>query len=80
MAKYIDPGIAEKITKLEEELRAFNRQTSRDYFLLVVPTSPDEEVTASLNGKPCLDNCSDPIEDIVAAVLMHRRNVEKGIS
>jgi len=76
MSKCVNQRIAKKITELEEELRALNGQTSRDYFLLVVPMSIDESVTASLSGKSCLLNSLDPLEDVVTVMLTRRRRNE----
>ena len=49
--QHIDPTCNTAIMKLHDALCSFTRATAKDYTLILVPHSPDEQVVMSLSGK-----------------------------
>lgn len=74
MLRCVDPKIEEMIQTLDENLGTLNRQTGRNYFLLILPMSPDEEPTISLSGKPQdYDAFGASLEEVVSVALRRRQ-------
>jgi hypothetical protein len=52
MIWHIDPEVEQALIRLNDAICEFERQTGRDYTLILVPHQLDEECHVSLNGKP----------------------------
>lgn len=49
---HLDSGCNQKLIQLNDALCTFERATGREYTLVLVPHTPDEEVHISHSGKP----------------------------
>ena len=68
MGKLVSEGMRQALQKFHDETASFARATGRDYHLVLVPTSPDEDIVISLGGKPQELGGMDALEAIQVAL------------
>ena len=49
---HLDPNVNQALIKLNDALCVFERNTGREYTLILVPHADDEVIQASQSGKP----------------------------
>lgn len=62
---HIDETCNHKLIELNDAICTFERATNRQYLLILIPESPDENIMISQNGKPLPSNFDMPPEEIV---------------
>jgi len=70
---HIDRECDAAFIRLNDALCSFERATSRDYTLILVPETPDEKIQMSLSGKP-IPSDFDPKETLEAALQRRAAN------
>ena len=70
----LDPDCDSALTRLEDALCSFERMTGREYTLILVPESPDEEIYMSQSGKPLQPNLDMSPEKILAMAMRKRKS------
>lgn len=69
---HISPSCETALVRLNDELCEFERQTGREYTLILVPHSPDEEIHLSQSGKPLPEGFTP--EEVLGIALAKRGN------
>lgn len=70
---HLDERCSDALVKLNDALCTFERATSREYTLILVPESPDEEIHMSQSGKPLPKNFDMSPMEILEGALLRRR-------
>jgi len=70
---HIDQKCEAALVRLNDELCTFERNTGREYTLILIPESPDEKIHMSQSGKPLPLNLGMKPEEILAMAI-ERRN------
>jgi hypothetical protein len=72
---HIDKECESALIRLNDALCMFERSTGREYTLILVPESPDEEIHMSQSGKPLPNTSAMTLGEIneILAVAMDKR-------
>ena len=71
---HIDPECEAAKIRLNDALCSFERNTSREYTLVLMPHNPGEKIMISESGKPISPPCN-PIETLQAAMQIRNNNL-----
>ncbi len=74
----VDERCEEVLVRLIDEIGVLNRATGREYTLILVPQSPDEEIHISQSGKILPQNFDMSPEEILALALRRRKEERFG--
>lgn len=69
---HLDERCNDALVKLDDALCTFERATSREYTLILVPKSPDEEIYMSQSGKPLSKDLGMSSMEILGMALSRR--------
>ena len=72
---HIDNDVDHKLLQLNDAICSFERTTSREYTLVLIPHDPAEKGHVSVNGKPVT---GDDLETAIRLALDTRYGVGKG--
>lgn len=73
MSKFhIDEKINKIIVDLNDEICTFERTTGREYTLVLIPHNKDEEIIASVNGKPIPSSNQVSLDEIFISAVNAR--------
>ncbi|TSC93081.1 MAG: hypothetical protein CEN89_321 [Candidatus Berkelbacteria bacterium Licking1014_7] len=70
---HIDPACESALINLNTALCSFERMTGREYLLMLVPKSSDEQICISQNGKPLSQDFDINPEEILTNMIKRRR-------
>jgi len=70
---HIDQRCELALIKLDDELCSFERETGREYTLILVPHAPDEKIHMSQSGKPLPHDFDMSPEKILTLAMERRR-------
>jgi len=70
--QHMSAEVSEKLKELNRTLSQWNRNTSRDYLVLVVPFNPDEDLIGSLSGHPIPDEQLHEPVGVLEGIMMER--------
>ena len=73
---HIDPRCEQALIKLNDALCSWERNTNRQYTLILIPLSPDERIVVSENGKPLPEDCLVTPEETLNNAMKRRRIAE----
>lgn len=71
---HIDPECESALVRLNDALCSFGRMTGREYTLILVPESSDENVHMSQSGKPLPLNFDISPEQILVIAMENRKS------
>ncbi|MBU4577243.1 hypothetical protein KKA98_00355 [Patescibacteria group bacterium] len=69
---HIDQECESALIRLNDALCSFERATSREYTLILVPENSDEKIHMSQSGKPLPPNFDMKPEEILAMAMQRR--------
>lgn len=70
---HLDKRCSDALVKLDDALCTFERATNREYTLILVPESPDEEIYMSQSGKPLSKDLGMSPMEILGMALSRRQ-------
>lgn len=73
---HIDSRCEQALIKLNDALCSWERNTNRQYTLILIPLSPDERIVVSENGKPLPEDHLATPEETFAIAMKRRRIAE----
>jgi len=73
---HIDSRCEQALIKLNDALCSWERDTNRQYTLILIPLSPDERIIISENGKPLPQNFLVTPEETFNNAMRRRRITE----
>lgn len=73
---HIDSRCEQALIKLNDALCSWERNTGREYTLILIPWSSDERMVISENGKPLPKDCLSTPEESLANAMRRRRITE----
>lgn len=73
---HIDSRCEQALIKLNDALCSWERNTNRQYTLILIPLSPDERIVISENGKPLPEDHLAAVEETFTIAMKRRRITE----
>jgi len=67
-----EPTIDQALTKLNDAICTYERQTGREFTLLLIPFQKDEKIFASQSGKPIEPGILSTPEDVLKFAMIMR--------